>query len=586
MTRKRTIGSMAAAAGLAVSVAWLTASPAARADELSDLRENMQLLQQRVDQLAQEQVAQFAPGTTGGAAYGAKPAPGTPLLGGSFPRSFLIPGTDTSIRIGGTANEVLDYWFQGGPPNGNPTTDLGANGQALTGPLNFKSTTTASGFPTKHQLVAQPGIAVKGVLEQNLTGVGGNINIQANARGNGIFSQSQLQSDFQVETRTPTAYGEARTFMQFDFAGCDNFSCNNVEQVSTPIIPRIKYFYGTLGGVLAGQANSNFGDNDAGPETIDFGGDVGQAGVVRTAQVRYTYPWIWGSAWSIAIEQPDTDVITPAGQVATETTSPNLPSLLTANAYTSGCIANGVIQGTAANGVTTTPGAFGQTSSCALANNIAMSKAPDITFSSYWAQPWGHVDFRFVFRDLTVNDGHYVDSSLIGYGGGVSGTIIPNWFGWTKDNFVWQFSLGPGIGRYLNDADQVGLETNYGSLQPNCPTPKSSLCPAAGAFPASDIIVDKVFSAGASAGYQHWWLPNLRSNVTGGYVIQDISGALIGPLASVNQNHKVWTTHVNLIWSPVGFIDTGIEYIYSQRNTVAGLTGTQQALIANFIVKF
>jgi hypothetical protein len=551
---------MAAAAGLAMSVAWLTTAPVARADELSDMRADMQLLQQRMDQLAQ-----FAPGTTGGAAYGAKPAPGAPLLGGSFPRSFLIPGTDTSIRIGGTANEVLDYWFQGGSTNGNPTTDLGANGQALFGPLNFKSTTIAPGFPTFRQRVAQP---------TSVGSVGGFNNIVANARGNGIFSQSQLQSDFQVETRTPTAYGEARSFMQFDFAGCDNFSCNNVEQVATPIIPRVKYFYGTLGGFLAGQANSNFSDNDAGPETIDFGGDVGQAGPVRTAQVRYTYPGPWGSAWSAAFEQPDTDVITPAGQLATETTTP-LPALFTANANTNGCVANGTVQG----------GVFGptfnQVSTCAVTNNFAMSKAPDLTFSSYWTQPWGHIDFRFVFRDLTINDGHFVDRSHIGFGGGVSGTIIPNWFGWNKDNITWQFSLGPGIGRYLNDADQVSLETNLVGITPGCRRTGIGCT-----FAGGQIIVRPVFSAGASAGYQHWWLPNLRSNFTGGYVVQDIDAALIGPLASVNQNHTVWTAHVNLIWTPVGFIDTGIEYLVSQRTTLAGLLGTQQALIANFIVKF
>lgn len=29
------------------------------------------------------------------------PAPPSPVGAGSFPRSFLIPGTDTSIRIGG-----------------------------------------------------------------------------------------------------------------------------------------------------------------------------------------------------------------------------------------------------------------------------------------------------------------------------------------------------------------------------------------------------------------------------------------------------------------------------------------------------
>jgi hypothetical protein len=537
------------------------------------MRADMQLLQQRMDQLAQ-----FAPGTTGGAAFGTKAVPSAPLLGGSFPRSFLIPGTDTSIRIGGTANEVLDYWIQGGQTNGVPTTDLGANGQALFGPLNFKSTTIVPGFPTFRQRVAQPfsPTNVRGQFLQNFTGVGGFPQIVANARGNGQFSQSQLQSDFQVETRTPTAWGEARSFMQFDFAGCDGFSCNQVDSVATPIIPRVKYFYGTLGGLLAGQANSNFSDNDAGPETIDFGGDVGQAGVVRTPQVRYTYPGPWGSAWSIAFEQPQTDVITPAGKLTTDTTGPNLGVLQTANASTSRCIANGIVQGGGAFDPT-----FSQVSTCAVPNNFTMSKAPDITLSSYWSQPWGHVDFRAMIRDLTINDGRFVDRSLIGTGGGISGTIIPNWFGWGKDNITWQFNVGNGIGRYINNADQVGLQTNYAQLVPDCATPRVGC-----AFPATNILVRTVFSAGASAGYQHWWLPNLRSNVTGGFVRQDISGALVGPLASVNQNSQIWTVHVNLIWTPVGFIDTGIEYLISERTTLAGLTGRQQALIGNFIVKF
>jgi hypothetical protein len=562
MTRKRTIGSMAAAAGLAVSVAWLTASPAARADELSDMRADMQLLQQRMDQLAQ-----FAPGTTGGAAYGTKPAVGAGLVGGSFPRSFLIPGTDTSIRISGTANEVLDYWIQGGPPNGTQTTTIGTNGQALSAPLNFKSTTVVPGFPTRGQRVAQP--------TSTFVGVGSEVAIAANARGNGIFSQSHKQSDFGVETRTPTAFGEARTFMQFDFAGCDDFSCNQVDAVANPLVPRIKYFYGTLGGFLAGQANSNFSDNDAGPETIDFGGDVGQAGVVRTPQIRYTYPGPYGMALSVSLESPETDVETPGGKLTSDQNPEFIPTLTTANANTTGCVANGVTQG----GVFSAT--FTATSLCTVPANYTMSKAPDFTFSDYWAQPWGHIDFRFVARDLTVNDGKFVDHNLWGYGGGVSGTIIPNWFGWGKDNIVWQFNLGPGLGRYMNQGDAVGLETNYASIVPDCATARPGCV-----FPATNIIVKTVFEAGASAGYQHWWLPNLRSNVTGGFVRNEISAPLIGPLASVNTNKQVWTTHVNLIWTPVGFIDTGIEYVYSQRQTLAGLSGTQQALIANFIVKW
>ena len=56
--------------------------------------------------------------------------PGAALVGGSFPRSFLIPGTDTSIRVGGFASEILDYWFQNGQTNGSQNTTVGDNGQA------------------------------------------------------------------------------------------------------------------------------------------------------------------------------------------------------------------------------------------------------------------------------------------------------------------------------------------------------------------------------------------------------------------------------------------------------------------------
>src|SRR6516165_10601893 len=103
MTRKRNIGSVAATGGLFAAIALLTGPPAASADELADLRANQELLQKRIDQLSQAppQAAPYVPG------FGPethKEVGGTPVVGGSFPRSFLIPGTDTSLRIGGFAN--------------------------------------------------------------------------------------------------------------------------------------------------------------------------------------------------------------------------------------------------------------------------------------------------------------------------------------------------------------------------------------------------------------------------------------------------------------------------------------------------
>ena len=128
MTRKRNIGNVAAIGGATAMVALLTGLPGARADELADLRANQQLLQQRIDQLAQAQ-AQYHPppplsgGAGGGQALtlGNQPAPTAPSLGGSFPRSFLIPGTDTSIRVGGFV-DITALDFLQGANSGNPGT--------------------------------------------------------------------------------------------------------------------------------------------------------------------------------------------------------------------------------------------------------------------------------------------------------------------------------------------------------------------------------------------------------------------------------------------------------------------------------
>ncbi len=129
-----------------------------------------------------------------------------------------------------------------------------------------------------------------------------------------------------------------------------------------------------------------------------------------------------------------------------------------------------------------------------------------------------------------------------------------------------QFTVGNGIGRYLNESDDAGLATNYLVL----PTSAAA---------ANNILVRPIFEAGGSAGYQHWWLPNLRSNVTFGISHEAIPSQLIGPIAATIANKQVITSHINLIWSPVAFVDTGIEYMWGQRQVVANIYGTEQALI-------
>ena len=71
-----------------------------RADELSDLRATETQLNARIDQTAKpaELPAAVPPTLDTAAPDGASRA-------GSFPRSFLIPGTRTSIRIGGSISQ-------------------------------------------------------------------------------------------------------------------------------------------------------------------------------------------------------------------------------------------------------------------------------------------------------------------------------------------------------------------------------------------------------------------------------------------------------------------------------------------------
>ena len=109
MSRKGTRGEIGGliAAILLLAGLLLAGLSTANADELSDLRAsqaalsvNQQQLQQRIDQLAAAQAAAGVPQQQA-AVLGGPVVAGAPSLAGSFPRSFLIPGTNTSLAISG-----------------------------------------------------------------------------------------------------------------------------------------------------------------------------------------------------------------------------------------------------------------------------------------------------------------------------------------------------------------------------------------------------------------------------------------------------------------------------------------------------
>ena len=231
MTRKENIGGMTAIGGMAAAVLLLTGLPTAKADELADLRANQQLLQQRIDQLAQASAARAGQPLWAGAAEPGGNRRGDrrqlPALVSDPRHRHLDPGRRRNPR----GPRLL---VPGRPTNGTQNTTVGDNGNALSQPLDVHGQ-TVPGFP----VAAKPGV-----------GPANAVPVQVNhSRGNGIFQQSPRESKLNVETRTPTAYGEARTFMEFDWAGSNNFSSNQLLSVSDNLMPRLRYAYGTLGGL-------------------------------------------------------------------------------------------------------------------------------------------------------------------------------------------------------------------------------------------------------------------------------------------------------------------------------------------------
>ena len=69
-------------------------------------------------------------------------------------------------------------------------------------------------------------------------------------------------------------------------------------------------------------------------------------------------------------------------------------------------------------------------------------------------------------------------------------------------------------------------------------------------------------------------------------VQQYVSSQLIGPTKANSTNKVLWNAFVNLVWNPVAFITTGVEYMYGNRIVVSNANGQEQVLIAKWRVAF
>src|SRR5437764_6093949 len=551
MSRRRGAGILPVIGWTLPAFVLATGLSPARADELADLRANQELLQRRVDQLAQ-----VPPPPPPGA------GPGGPVLAGSFPRSFVIPGTEVSLRVGGQGvGSVL--WFLKGHATGGALNNQGSmnetymDGQGGTGNLpSIPLNTHTFGVGTAVGSAAAP------------------VGFGHSRSSNWNFSGKQTR--FFFDARTPSPYGEVEAYIEMDFSASNTNTILNANAgVTNGYIPRFRQGYATLGGLLMGQTNGTFVDNDADPELLDFGGTTGSPGRSRLPMVRYTYPLPYGMSVAVAAENPNADFSGPFGQFGTDTNQ--IPTSASCAALTQTALTT-----------TTTNAATNITNAC-LGNaaffNAAQNLAPDFVLRWRIEQPWGHLQAGGVVRDLTLNDGEFLSRSWLGYGC----ALLGNFFTWGKDNLTWSAAAGEGIGQMISSMGTGAVATNFGGAllgQAFNATDSRSFFTTDRRLYDAAVSGTPITTFGAKIGYQHWWMPGLRSTIDFSMEHADVSTYYIGVAARNNANKELNLAHANLIWSPVAFVDLGIEGAWGHRVTVGNQRGDAWTLQSSMKFRF
>jgi hypothetical protein len=241
-------------AGLAVAGALLQSPISAHAQAGGDVQAQLDELAKKMAALERKQGA--AP------ADAAAPPSSTAVTGGDLPGSFKLPGSNTSVKLGGYVK--LDAIFS----------DRSA-GVGSTGDQEYEAGSVPVG-PTA------------GANERN--------QVKLHARQSRLF----------VQTSTPSGWGDVTSYLEVDL-----FGANGNESVSNSNGLRVRHAFGTIGHLLAGQTWTTASDVAVYPETVDFGGPAGVL-FARQAQVRWTQPFS-GGQWSVALENPETVVALPSG---------------------------------------------------------------------------------------------------------------------------------------------------------------------------------------------------------------------------------------------------------------------------------
>jgi hypothetical protein len=229
------------------------------AGELDELKAMVLQLQQRIEQLEKQQKMQAAKPQTAEAAKPSQAAESAkPVMAGSVPGSFIIPGTDTSLKIYGNVRVDATYDFN-----------------SRNNDINNNDWSSA--------VFAQP-------LDTN----------SANRLRKEQFYATARASRLGIVTSTPSKWGELEVKLEGDF-NAPNAYMGELGSNGTQF--RLRHAYGRWGNLLVGQTWSNFIDLRSYPDTVDFN-PTGDVTLIRQTQLRYTLP-LGSSSLAVSVENPE-----------------------------------------------------------------------------------------------------------------------------------------------------------------------------------------------------------------------------------------------------------------------------------------
>jgi len=536
--------------GGVVGAAMLAGPALAQTPSIEDLMRRIDSLQKEVDQLKAERAAKPAsppaPARTAKAAPppapAAKPAPAvaaaTPPQAPAPPAPALAPVAaapaplDLTPQLAGAIPGLLPPEPMGSQFEDALRSDLPGIAIRVPGTdtevrlYGFAKLSGYDDLGPRNQTDAPPPQAIP-------------LNASPADQQGGDFGMTARFSRFGVDTRTLTGWGTLETRIEGDFGGGAPTSNNAVF--------RLRQAWGELGTeqfrVLVGQANSLW--NEGVFETLIDATNLNQS-FIRQAQLRVTGRLAPGVTGQVSLEAPDTQYTSVAG------------------VFTPGTTFDG--------------GA-----------SPAFNSAPDLLGRITYSADGLEADTRGMLRDLSVRTAGTalappaLTRDTLGWGLAGRVRFPMNWLSddFGPDQLIAMGYYGEGIGRYF-----AGNTSGQDALS-NIGLPGTSTSFSVNAIPTYGLI----------AAYRRFWTTQLRSNLSfaaawaeyPSYAHQFTPGSI----SATSLNRDMQQVFVNLIWSPfaqftngavgTGWLDVGMEYLYTRRDIFGGAQATGTAGVGHGI---